>query len=87
MAQAQRLTDPQDGGPRWGRKSAPGRDAARVIAVLSTAEAVRRESQRRFRPPSWRGAPFRVLLPTRVEAIGGVSRVSRATASWSTARM
>lgn len=87
MAQAQRLTDPQDGGPRWGMKSARGRDAVRLIAVPSSAEAVRRESQRRLRPPGLRGALVRVLLPPRAEAIGGVSPGSRATASWSTARI
>lgn len=54
-------------------KSAPGRDYALVIAVLSTADAFLRESQRLFRPLGLTGAQFNVLNLL-AEATGGVSQ-------------
>lgn len=42
-------------------KSSPGRDYALVVAVLSTADAFLRESQRLFRPLGLTGAQFNVL--------------------------
>ncbi|MCX6950919.1 MAG: MarR family transcriptional regulator [Verrucomicrobia bacterium] len=42
-------------------KSQPGRDYALVVAVLSTADAFLRESQRLFRPLGLSGAQFNVL--------------------------
>lgn len=54
-------------------KTTPGRDYALVVAVLSTAEAFLRESQRLFRPLGLTGAQFNVLNLL-AEAAGGVSQ-------------
>ena len=54
-------------------KSAPGRDYALVIAVLSTADAFLRGSQRLFRPLGLSGAQFNVLNLL-AEAADGVSQ-------------
>ena len=57
-------------------KSAPGRDEALVIAVPSTADALLRESQRRFRPLGLSRGQFNVLNRL-AEATAGVSERER----------
>jgi len=54
-------------------KSTPGRDYALVVAVLSTADAFLRESQRLFRPLGLTGAQFNVLNLL-ADAADGVSQ-------------